>query len=220
VEKETMKLLANTKGECPWKSALKQRSKDIRAAKVARSPHLTEAEKNAGVQKDSSAVETAAAEEPAETDGGGSEAGEDVPDGQEESLSSKSTTIAAASPKPSASPAVAATQPPAMPAQGLAHQFAEGDIVRVSARQRPQYDKCKAKILAVLTGDVKVEMLEGPSVGADRIKKFKFNQVTKVISTEPKSEQKKKEGPGEICKPRSSSGSTRGKISEGYECIP
>jgi hypothetical protein len=103
VEKETMKLLANTKGECPWKSALKQRSKDIRAAKVARSPHLTEAEQNAGVQKDSFAVETAAAEEPAETDGGGGEAGEDVPNGQEES--SKSTTIAAAAPQPSESPA-------------------------------------------------------------------------------------------------------------------
>jgi hypothetical protein len=81
-----------------------------------------------------------------------------------------------------------------MPAKGLAQQFAEGDIVRVSARQRPQYDKWKAKIIAVLTGDVKVEMLEGPSVGADRIKKFKFNQVTKVIlPEESKPEKKKKE---------------------------
>ena len=51
-----------------------------------------------------------------------------------------------------------------------------------------------------MTGDVKVEMLEGPSVGADRIKKFKFNQVTKVISTEAKSEKKSKEANEKKCK--------------------
>ena len=146
-----MKLLANTKGECPWKSALKQRSKDIRAAKVARSPHLTEAEKNAGVQKDSSAVETAAAEEPAEKEAGSGEAGaagEDVPNGQEES--SKSTTIAAAAPQPSGSQETPETQASAKPAQGVAQPGAPGDIVRVSARQRPQYDRYKAKVLQLL----------------------------------------------------------------------
>ena len=124
------------------------------------------------MQQDSSAVETAAAEEPAEKEAGSGEAGavgEDVPNGQEES--SKSTTAA---PQPSGSQAAPETQASAKPAQGVAQPFAPGDIVRVSARQRPQYDKCKAKIIAVLTGDVKVE--------------FKFNQVIKVISTEPKSE--------------------------------
>ena len=39
----------------------------------------------------------------------------------------------------------------------------------VSAKQRPQYDKCKAKEIALLTGDVKVEMLGGTSVGTYRI---------------------------------------------------
>jgi hypothetical protein len=42
-------------------------------------------------------------------------------------------------------------------------------IVIVSAKQRPQYDKCKAKEIALLTGDVKVEMLGGTSVGTYRI---------------------------------------------------
>ena len=48
-------------------------------------------------------------------------------------------------------------------------KFEEGDIVIGSAKQRPQYDKCKAKEIALLTGDVKVEMLGGTSVGTYRI---------------------------------------------------
>ena len=39
---------------------------------------------------------------------------------------------------------------------------------------------------------MKLEMLEGPSVGADRIKKFKYNQVTKMIYPEEPNPQKKK----------------------------
>ena len=67
--------------------------------------------------------------------------------------------------------------------------------VMVSARQRAQYHGYKAKVLAVLTGDCKVEMLEGPTLGsADRVKKFKFNQATKVIVAEPPTKKKKMEG--------------------------
>ena len=39
-----------------------------------------------------------------------------------------------------------------------------GDIVIVRAF-REEYNGFKGKVLAVLTGDVKVEMLEGPTVG-------------------------------------------------------
>ena len=47
-----------------------------------------------------------------------------------------------------------------------------------------------------MTGDCKVEMLEGPTVGgADKVRKFKFNQLTKVVVEEPRAEKKKKEVP-------------------------
>jgi hypothetical protein len=37
VEKETAKLLANIKGDRPWMTALKQRSKDIKASRASKS---------------------------------------------------------------------------------------------------------------------------------------------------------------------------------------
>ena len=87
-------------------------------------------------------------------------------------------------------------EPPQPQPMGVAPACEVDDIVMVSARQRAQYHGCKAKVLAVLTADCKVEMLEGPTVGStDRVKKFKFNQVTKVIVEEPTAEQKKKEVP-------------------------
>ena len=56
------------------------------------------------------------------------------------------------------------------------------DIVIVRARQRKEYDGCKAKVLQVLTGDVKVEVLDGRTAGTkDGIRKFKFGQVSKVV---------------------------------------
>ena len=42
-----------------------------------------------------------------------------------------------------------------------------------------------------MTADCKVEILEGPTVGsADRVKKFKFDQVTKVIVEESPTKKK------------------------------
>ena len=46
-----------------------------------------------------------------------------------------------------------------------------------------------------MTGDVRVDFLEGPTVGTKdgRNIKFKFNQVQKLSKGEPKAEPKKKE---------------------------
>jgi sRNA-binding protein len=77
-----------------------------------------------------------------------------------------------------------------------------GDIVRVKAG-RNEYHGFKAKVLTVLTGDVKVEMLDGPTVGTkQRYAKFKFLQLTKVADEEPKAEPENKESK----KPKKSSG--------------
>ena len=49
-----------------------------------------------------------------------------------------------------------------------------------------------------MTGDVKVEMLEGPSAGAgtrQKQQKFKFLQVSKVTIEEAKPEPENKDGP-------------------------
>ena len=68
-----------------------------------------------------------------------------------------------------------------------------GDIVRAKAF-RSQHNGFKAKVLTVLTGDVKVEMLDGPTVGTkERIKKFKFFQVKKLTDEEAKAEPENKE---------------------------
>jgi hypothetical protein len=69
-----------------------------------------------------------------------------------------------------------------------------GDIVRAKAR-RNEYNGFKAKVLTVLTGDVKVEMLDGPTVGTkEGPLKFKFLQVKKLIDEEVKADSEKKEG--------------------------
>ena len=65
-------------------------------------------------------------------------------------------------------------------------------IVKIS---RKQDDGFKAKALMVLTGDVKVEMLEVPTVGCKtRPQKFKFLQVSKVTTEDAKPEPENKEG--------------------------
>jgi len=78
-----------------------------------------------------------------------------------------------------------------------------GDIVIVRAF-REEYNGFKGKVLAVLTGDVKVEMLEGPTVGNTKktTQKFKFAQVKKVTDKEEKAEPENKESK----KPKKSSG--------------
>jgi hypothetical protein len=68
-----------------------------------------------------------------------------------------------------------------------------GDIVIVKAL-REEYNGFKGKVLTVLTGDVKVEMLEGPAVHTKRkVAKIKFNQVKKVTDKAEKAEPEKKE---------------------------
>ena len=84
-----------------------------------------------------------------------------------------------ASPQPSATKAEA-VDPRYVPTCDV------GDIVRVKAF-REQYNGFKAKVLTVLTGDVGVDMLHGPTVGTkDGCQKFKFNQVKKLTKEEVK----------------------------------
>ena len=60
VEKETAKLLTNIKGDRPWMTALKQKSKEIKALKVFKSPQSgsTEVDQLGGSQTDSFPAET------------------------------------------------------------------------------------------------------------------------------------------------------------------
>jgi len=68
-----------------------------------------------------------------------------------------------------------------------------GDIVIVKAL-REEYNGFKGKVLTVLTGDVKVEMLEGPAVHTKgKVAKIKFAQVKKVTDKTEKAEPEKKE---------------------------
>jgi hypothetical protein len=89
-------------------------------------------------------------------------------------------------------------QPSATKAQAVDPKYVPtcdvGDIVRVTAF-RKQYNGLKAQVLTVLTGDVRVDFLEGPTVGTkDGTNiKFKFNQVKKLSKEAPKAEPEKKE---------------------------
>ena len=66
-----------------------------------------------------------------------------------------------------------------------------GDIVLVKAL-REEYNGFKGKVLTVLTGDVKVEMLEGPAVHTKgKVAKIKFAQVKKVTDNTEKAEPAK-----------------------------
>jgi hypothetical protein len=60
---------------------------------------------------------------------------------------------------------------------------------------RKQYNGFKAQVNIVLTGDARVDFLEGPTVGTKdgHNIKFKFNQVKKLSKEAPKAEPEKKE---------------------------
>ena len=115
-------------------------------------------------QTESLAAETKtlpAAAEPAKPEQEPQPHGTDVPSAdvaassaEEKSLSSGSTEAAPPQPQPLG---VEPVDPKYIPTCEVK------DIVMVRARQRKEYDGCKAKVTAVLTGDVKVEMLEGMS---------------------------------------------------------
>jgi hypothetical protein len=185
VEKETAKLLANIKGVRPWMTALKQRSKEIKAAKASKplQPVFSDGD---------------AAPLPAEN--------KTLPDAAEnQALLPQKTEVprsdaAASSAEPLSlvSTSEALPQPSATKAQAVDPKYAPtcdvGDIVRVTAF-RKQYNGFKAQVLTVLTGDVRVDFLEGPTVGTkdgNNIK-FKFNQVKKLSKEIPKAEPGKKE---------------------------
>jgi hypothetical protein len=170
VEKETANLLANVTGDHSWMTALTKRSKEIKAAKACKQAAPSAAENKTL----SAAAENTTSDEallPQETG---------VP----------SADAAASSAKPSSlvSTSEASPQPSATKAESVDKRYvptcAVGDIVRVQAR-RPQYNGFKAKVLAVLTGDVRVEMLEGPTVRTKKsYQRFKFLQVKKLIETD------------------------------------
>jgi len=189
VEKETAKLLANIKGDRPWMTALKQRSKEIKAAKASKplQPVFSDGH---------------AAPLPAEN--------KTLPDAAENTMSDQAllpqktevprSDAAASSAEPLSlvSTSEALPQPSATKAQAVDPKYVPtcdvGDIVRVKAF-REQYNGFKAQVLTVLTGDVRVDFLEGPTVGTkdgNNIK-FKFNQVKKLSKKEPKAEPEKKE---------------------------
>jgi hypothetical protein len=171
VAKETAKLLANVKGDHSWMTALKQRSKEIKAAKACQPPrpeYGKQAAPSAAENKTlSAAAENTTSDEallPQETD---------VP----------SADAAASSAKPSSlvSTSEASPQPSATKAEPVDRRYvptcAVDDIVRVKA-YRSQYNGFKAKVIAVLTGDVRVEMLDGPTVSTkERYQRFKFLQA-------------------------------------------
>ena len=207
VEKETAKLLANIKGDRPWMTALKQRSKEIRAARTNKSPaddktKVPKAEQNAGDKttvppqaEQHAGDKTAVVAELEKTKPADAEITKPEPDGTDVGRD-------AASP-PSPKPKEEASPRPQEAKEKARETFAMGDIVIVKAT-RSEFNGFKAKVLAVLTGDVKVEMLEGPTAGGKKTKaqKFKFAQVKKVTDKEEKAEPENKESK----KPKKSSG--------------
>jgi len=196
VEKETVKLLANIKGDRPWMTALKQRSKEIKAAKASKSPQppITYLAQNAGGKKAPPATEhktKPAAAENTKPDEASQPQGTDVPSAD------AAASSAEAKPSSPASNDAAQPQPPAAKEEAPDSRYVPtcdvGDIVRVKAF-RSQYNGFKAKVLIVLTGGVRVEMLDGPTVGTkEGINKFKFLQVTKLTDEEAKPEPEKRE---------------------------
>ena len=197
VEKETAKLLANIKGDRPCMNELK-------ASKPSKSsqPGIKDEAANAdGKTKPAAKKNTKPAEaentEPAEAentkpDEASQPQGTDVP--------SADAAASSAEAKPPSPAATEAAQPQPLPPNEkepdprYVPTCAVGDIVIVKAH-RKQFDGFKAKVLTVLTGDVKVEMLEGPTAGTGtKLQRFKFLQVSKVTIEEAKPEPENKEG--------------------------
>ena len=204
VEKETAKLLANIKGDRPWMNALKQKIKELRASKPNKSsqPGITAEVENAdGKTKPAAKKNTKPAEaentKPAEAentkpDEASQPQGTDVP--------SADAAASSAEAKPPSPAATEAAQRQPLPPKEKEHDpryvptCEVGDIVIVKAH-RQEFNGFKAKVLTVLTGVVKVEMLEGPTAGTrTKAQRFKFLQVSKVTIEEAKPEPEKKEG--------------------------
>jgi len=181
VEKETVKFLANVKGERNWMTVLKNRSKEIKASKAR--PSCWVHDEDTGGQTESQAAEPASSQQTLQD----STKAETPPKSEEKP------------PKPTQPDAQG--QEPAKPAQKCAEaaafsgqeksvsgateaqspQPAVGDIVLVRNRQNKEYDGCRARVLKVLTGNVKVEVLNGSTVGTENaFKKFLIGQVSVV----------------------------------------
>jgi len=201
------------KGDRPWMTVLKNKSGEIKALKVGRSPAAHKAE--LGEQTESQTLDAFPSEskddekadatlqgvtEPEKMLPDGTQAGEMSP-AESDAEVRKSGKLdqkdagAAASSAEEKSLSSGSTGA-AMPKPGMDSQneplFAQGDIVTVRARQRKEYDGCKAKVLGVLTGDVRVEILDGSTVGTDaRSRKFKFAQVS-LVTTDGAADQSKK----------------------------
>ena len=182
VERETAKLLAHIKGDRPWMTALKQRSKEIKESKAK----SLQAASAIDVKKapPAAAENTTPHEEGAAENTTLDEEGTDV--------------LSAGAAEPAAKAVKAAKAAKGATAEAPDKRYVVpcevGDIVLVKARQRKQYNDFKAKVVGILTGDVRVEMLEGPTVGTENAKqKFKFLQVVKVPSLDDKAEPEKKE---------------------------
>jgi hypothetical protein len=198
VERETAKLLANIKGDRPWMTALRQRSKEIRAAKTSKSPAgdkttVPQAEQNAGDKttvppqaEQHTGDKTAVVAELEKTKPADAEITKPAevaqPDGTDVRRDAAAASSAEASP-PSPKPKEEAPpkpQPVRETARGSKYvpPCEVGDIVIVKAL-REEYNGFKGKVLTVLTGDVRVNFLEGPTVGTkDGTNiKFKFKQI-------------------------------------------
>jgi hypothetical protein len=223
VERETAKLLANIKGDRPWMTALKQRSKEIRAAKTSKSPAgdkttVPQAEQNAGDKttvppqaEQHAGDKTAVVAELEKTKPADAEITKPAevaqPDGTDVRRDAAAASSAEASPPSPKPKEEAPPRPQEAKEKARDSRYVPtcqvGDIVIVRAF-REEYNGFKGKVLAVLTGDVKVEMLEGPTVGNTKktTQKFKFAQVKKVTDKEEKAEPENKESK----KPKKSSG--------------
>jgi len=176
VERETAKLLLHTKGDRPWMTAFKQRSRELKEAKAKSS--------QAASASDGKKAPPAAAEQEGEADN--------------TTLDEEGTAVASAGAAASSAEAKKPGAKEAKAAKADAHDpkyvapCEVGDIVLVKARQRPQYNGFKGKVVGLLTGDVKLEMLEGPTVGTkDAHTKTKFLQVEKLPSPDEKPEPEK-----------------------------
>ena len=237
LEKETAKLLGNIKGDRPWMTALKLRSKDQRRAKPSKSSQAaipgadvkagdkaevlaaledtkpveaenTEAENTKPAEAENTKPAEAESTKPDEVsqpagtevrsaDAAASSAEIAQPEGTDVG-SADAAASSAEAPPPSPKPKEEAPpkpQPVRETARGSKYvpPCEVGDIVLVKAL-REEYNGFKGKVLTVLTGDVKVEMLEGPAVHTKgKVAKIKFAQVKKVTDNTEKAEPAKKE---------------------------
>ena len=218
LEKETAKLLGNIKGDRPWMTALKLRSKDHRHSKPSKSSQaaIPGADVKAGDKaevlaalEDTKMVEAEAESTPPDevsqpagtevrsADAAASSAEIAQPEGTDVG-SADAAASSAEAPPPSPKPKEEAPpkpQPVRETARGSKYvpPCEVGDIVLVKAL-REEYNGFKGKVLTVLTGDVKVEMLEGPAVHTKgKVAKIKFAQVKKVTDKTEKAEPEKKE---------------------------